>query len=73
MPADERSRPVILAVDDTPENLKNAIMLLVENPDLRLRMGQNALQKARDLFDPRKQTQKIEEIYEHVLARRSKK
>ncbi|MCP4715181.1 MAG: glycosyltransferase family 4 protein [Deltaproteobacteria bacterium] len=62
-----------LIIDDTPENLRKAIMLLVEHPELRRELAQNALKKARQCFDPEVQTKLIEEIYEKVISRRFKK
>ena len=60
-----------LIVDDSPENLADAMMTLIENPGIRQAMGQNARQKAREEFDLMKQTKKIEEIYEDVLKRQT--
>ena len=57
-----------LIIDDSPENLADAMMTLIENPGIRQAMGQNALQKAREEFDLEKQTKKIEAIYEEVLS-----
>jgi glycosyltransferase involved in cell wall biosynthesis len=56
-----------LIIDDSPENLADAMMTLIENPGIRQAMGQNARQKAREEFDLEKQTKKIEAIYEEVL------
>jgi glycosyltransferase involved in cell wall biosynthesis len=58
-----------LIVDDSPENLADAMMTLIENPGIRQAMGQNARQKAREEFDLMKQTKKIAAIYEEVLER----
>ena len=60
-----------LIIDDSPENLADAMMTLIENPGIRQAMGQNARQKAREEFDLMKQTKKIEEIYEDVLKRQT--
>jgi len=60
-----------LIVEDTPEELASAIMQLVEEPDLRRQMADNALRKARARFDPEVQTKKVEEIYRQVLARKN--
>jgi glycosyltransferase involved in cell wall biosynthesis len=61
-----------LIVDDSPENLANAMMTLIENPGIREAMGQNARQKACEEFDLDKQTKKIEAIYEEVLKRQTR-
>ncbi len=47
------------------------IMFLIENPDLRCMMAENAYQKARRLFDLEKQSRKVAAIYETVLSRKS--
>ena len=59
-----------LIVDDSPENLADAMMTLIENPGIREAMSQNARQKAREEYDLEKQTKKIEAIYEEVLQRK---
>ncbi len=59
-----------LVVDDTPENLAKAIMLLVEKPELRQTMGEHAFKKSRRKFDPVQQAQKIEKIYKTLLSRK---
>jgi len=64
----ENNREGII-IDDSPENLADAMLTLIENPGIRQAMGQNALQKAREEFDLIKQTKKIEAIYEEVLNR----
>jgi glycosyltransferase involved in cell wall biosynthesis len=63
----ENNREGII-IDDSPENLADAMMTLIENPDIRQAMGQHALQKARAEFDLEKQTKKIDAIYEEVLS-----
>jgi glycosyltransferase involved in cell wall biosynthesis len=60
-----------LVIDDSPENLADAMMTLIENPGIRQAMGQNARQKAREEFDLIKQTKKIAAIYEEVLQRQT--
>ena len=59
-----------LVVDDTPENLAKAILFLVENPDLRLKMGARARKKARTLFDPERHTEAVAAIYRKVIERK---
>ena len=58
-------------VEDTPENLAEAIMLLVDNPELCQKMGRNARAKALDLFDLDKQAAKVIKIYEEIISRRA--
>jgi glycosyltransferase involved in cell wall biosynthesis len=55
-----------LIIDDSPENLADAMMTLIDNPGIRQAMGQNALKKAREDFDLQKQAKKIEQIYREV-------
>jgi len=59
-----------LVIDDTPENLAKAIMLLVDNPDFCQKLGKNARAKALALFDLDKQAAKVEKIYQQVLSSR---
>jgi len=60
-----------LIIDDSPENLADAMLTLIENPGIRQAMGKNARQKAREEFDLEKQTKKIAAIYEEVLKRQT--
>jgi len=62
-----------LVIDDTPENLAKAIMLLVDNPEFCQKLGENARTKALALFDLDKQAAKVEKIYEQVLSSRALK
>lgn len=62
-----------LIIDDTPENTAEAIMLLVEHPELRQKMGVNAFQKSRRQFNLELQIKKIEAIYEKILDRKAAK
>lgn len=61
-----------IIIDDSPENLADAMLRLIENPGLRQALGRNAREKAQQEFDLVKQTKKIEAIYEHVLQRRKR-
>ena len=60
-----------LVVEDTPENIAEAIMLLVDNPELCQKMGKNARTKALELFNLEKQAAKVIEIYEEIISRRA--
>ncbi len=62
-----------LVIEDTPENLAKAIMLLVENPEFCQKLGENARTKALALFDLEKQAEKVEKIYELILSSRAVK
>ncbi len=48
-------------------------MLLVENPEFRQKLSENALKKARTFFDLEKQAKKVEIIYEEVLSTQAEK
>jgi len=52
-----------LVVEDTPQNLMHAILTMARNPELRRRMGDEALAKARERFDIERQTTEIAELY----------
>ena len=62
-----------LVIDDTPENLYNAILYMIEHPDHRLMMGENACRKAQLHFSPAAQAKKVEEVYRQVLERKRAK
>jgi len=62
-----------LVIDDTPENLYHAIMYMIEHPDHRLMMGENAYRKAQLHFNPAAQAHKVEEVYRQVIERRQEK
>jgi glycosyltransferase involved in cell wall biosynthesis len=61
-----------LVIDDTAENLAEAILFLVENPEKREEMGRNARQKAVECFDSRTQAENIIGIYEELQKRRAR-
>jgi glycosyltransferase involved in cell wall biosynthesis len=58
-----------LIIDDSPENLADAMMTMIDNPGIRQAMGRNALKKAREEFDLATQAKKIEQIYQEVKRR----
>ncbi len=62
-----------LIIDDTPENLYHAILYMIEHPDHRLMMGENAYRKAQLHFNPVAQARKVEDIYRQVLERKKAK
>ena len=62
-----------LVIDDTPENLYHAIMYMIEHPDHRMMMGENAYRKAQLHFNPVVQAKKVEDIYRQVLERKKAK
>lgn len=60
-----------LVIDDTAENIAEAILFLVENPEKREEMGRNALRKAQTCFDSRVQAENIIGIYEELQKRKA--
>ena len=56
-----------LVVDDTPENLAGAMIELGKDAALRRRMGDAARRTALARFDPAKQAERVEQIYESLL------
>ena len=61
-----------LVIDDTAENIAEAILFLVENPEKREEMGRNARQKAQTCFDSRVQAENIIGIYEELQKRKAR-
>jgi glycosyltransferase involved in cell wall biosynthesis len=56
-----------LVIDDTPENLFEALKGLVRDRSLRIRMGRAARKKALQEFRVEKQAQGIEAFYQEIL------
>jgi len=52
-----------LVIDDTPDNLRRAILRVVRDPGMRGRMGAAAAAKAKDKFGIEKQVEIIAELY----------
>ena len=61
-----------LVIDDTAENIAEAILYLVENPEKREEMGRNARRKAQACFDGNKQAATIIGIYEDLQKRNAR-
>jgi len=49
------------------EGIAEKVILLAKNPELRLRMGQNAYQYVRENFEINQQTKKLESFYSHII------
>jgi len=62
-----------LVIDDTAENIAEAILYMVEHPEKREEMGRNARLKARECFDISLQAAKIIEIYKELQERKAKR
>jgi glycosyltransferase involved in cell wall biosynthesis len=58
-----------LVIDDTPENLADAIVRLAADAALRECMGRAARETALTRFDPAHQAEQVEQIYEGLLRR----
>jgi len=52
-----------LVIDDTPENLRNAVLRMASDADMRRRMGKAAAEKAREKFRIEQQTDRIADLY----------
>lgn len=55
----------ILVPPGDPERLANAIIILIKDPTLRLRMGKESLRLARSLFDFGKTVRAYEDLYQN--------
>jgi len=56
-----------IVVEDTPENVAEALARLIRDKDLRVRMGQAAREKARRDFRLDKQAEEVEAFYQRML------
>lgn len=52
-----------LLIEDTPENLAQAMIKMIRNSELRNKLGKAALEKARTDYSLDRHAQKVEEIY----------
>jgi glycosyltransferase involved in cell wall biosynthesis len=57
-----------IVVEDTPENLAEALARLIRDRDLRRKMGEAAREKARRDFCLDKQAEEVERFYERMLT-----
>jgi len=57
-----------MVVDDTPENLANAIITLVSDVSLRKKMGEAARERVTRYFNLETQLLKVEEMYRKVIG-----
>jgi glycosyltransferase involved in cell wall biosynthesis len=57
-----------LVVDDTPEALADAMIQLLQRPELRRAMGEAAYQKAHREFRLDRQVEAVEKFYEQMIA-----
>jgi glycosyltransferase involved in cell wall biosynthesis len=58
----------ILVPAGNPDALSRGIVKILSNPDLAKNMGEEGYKRARELFDIKKNTNKVTEIYDKVFA-----
>ncbi|MCX7993966.1 MAG: glycosyltransferase, partial [Fimbriimonadales bacterium] len=63
---EEEQMGILVPVGNEP-CLVQALQTLVDNPDQRQRMGQAALQRARERFDIRNTVKQYEDLYDKIL------
>ncbi len=61
-------RTGLLLQDASPEELAAALRLLVDDPDLRRRLGEAAAEHARVRFDPALNARAVERVYDELLG-----
>jgi len=62
-------RTGLLLQDANPEQLAAALKLLIDDPDLRRRLGEAAAEHARGRFDPAANARAVERVYDDLLGR----
>jgi glycosyltransferase involved in cell wall biosynthesis len=58
----------LLLDEATPEEIAAALRLLIEDPDLRERLGRAAEEHARTKFDPVLNARAVEAVYDELLG-----
>src|SRR5438876_2202283 len=58
----------LLLDDPTPERIAAALRLLVDDADLRRRLGEAAAGHARERFDPARNARAVEAVYDNLLG-----
>jgi glycosyltransferase involved in cell wall biosynthesis len=61
-------RTGLLLEDATPQELAGALRLLVDDPELRARLGAAAAKHARERFDPAGNARAVERVYDQLLG-----
>jgi glycosyltransferase involved in cell wall biosynthesis len=59
-----------LIIEDTPENLADAILTLTRDENLRRKLGEASLNKALEKFSLEAMTTQVEKVYEELLSER---
>jgi glycosyltransferase involved in cell wall biosynthesis len=58
----------LLLQDANPRELASALRLLIEDPELRRRLGAAAAEHAREKFDPARNARTVERMYDELLG-----
>src|ERR687884_134767 len=58
----------LLLDDASPPNIAAALRLLIEDPELRARLGEAAAEHARARFDPARNARAVESVYDSLLG-----
>src|SRR5256714_14644953 len=58
----------LLLDDASPPNIAAALRLLIEDPELRARLGEAAAEHARERFDPARNARAVESVYDSLLG-----
>jgi glycosyltransferase involved in cell wall biosynthesis len=58
----------LLLDDASPPNIAAALRLLIEDPELRARLGEAAAGHARERFDPARNARAVESVYDSLLG-----
>lgn len=58
----------LLLRDASPQQLASALRLLIDDPDLRRRLGETAVAHARERFDPARNARAVESVYDELLG-----
>jgi glycosyltransferase involved in cell wall biosynthesis len=58
----------LLLDDASPQELASALRLLIDDPELRRRLGAAAAEHAREKFDPARNARTVERVYEDLLG-----
>ena len=61
-------RTGLLLADATPEALASALRLLIDDRELRERLGRAAAEHARERFDPARNARAVERVYDDLLG-----
>src|SRR5262249_6400421 len=58
----------LLLNDTGPDAIAEALRLLIDDPELRQRLGSAASEHARSRFDPRSNARAVESVYDQLLG-----